>query len=63
MVCLVIPALNEADVIGDVVRSVPRTVVDQIIVVDNGSTDATAETAKDADAVVVSQPKRGYGRA
>jgi len=55
--------LNEADVIGDVVRSVPRTVVDQIIVVDNGSTDATAETAKDADAVVVSQPKRGYGRA
>jgi glycosyltransferase involved in cell wall biosynthesis len=63
MVCLVIPALNEADVVGDVVRSVPRTVVDQIIVVDNGSTDATAETAKDADAVVVSQPTRGYGRA
>ncbi len=33
MVCLVIPALNEAEVIGEVVRSVPRTVVNQIIVV------------------------------
>jgi len=63
MVCLVIPALNEADVIGDVVRSVPRTVVNQIIVVDNGSTDATAKSAKDAGAVVVSEPTRGYGRA
>ena len=42
MVCLVIPALNEAEVIGEVVRSVPRTVVNQIIVVDNGSTDGTA---------------------
>ena len=63
MVCLVIPALNEADVIAEVVRSVPRTVINQIIVVDNGSTDATAETAKSAGAIVVSQPTRGYGRA
>jgi glycosyltransferase involved in cell wall biosynthesis len=63
MVCLVIPALNEADVIGDVVRSVPRTVVNQIIVVDNGSSDATAQAANDAGAMVVSQPRRGYGRA
>lgn len=63
MVCLVIPALNEADVIAEVVRSVPRTVVNQIIVVDNGSTDATAETAKNAGAIVISQPARGYGRA
>jgi glycosyltransferase involved in cell wall biosynthesis len=63
MVCLVIPALNEADVIGDVVRSIPRTVVNQIIVVDNGSTDSTAQAAKDAGAIVVRQPTRGYGRA
>jgi glycosyltransferase involved in cell wall biosynthesis len=63
MVCLVIPALNEADVIGDVVRSIPRTVVNQIIVVDNGSTDTTAQAAKDAGAIVVRQPTRGYGRA
>ena len=63
MVCLVIPALNEAEVIGEVVRSVPCTVVDQIIVVDNGSTDGTAQAAKNAGATVVSQPIRGYGRA
>ena len=63
MVCLVIPALNEADVIGDVVRSVPRIVVDQIIVVDNGSTDATAQAANEAGAMVVGEPTRGYGRA
>jgi glycosyltransferase involved in cell wall biosynthesis len=63
MVCLVIPALNEAEVIGEVVRSVPRTVVDHIIVVDNGSTDNTAQAATEAGAFVVSQPMRGYGRA
>jgi glycosyltransferase involved in cell wall biosynthesis len=63
MVCLVIPALNEAEVIGEVVRSVPHTVVDQIIVVDNGSTDTTAQAANDAGATVVTQPIRGYGRA
>ena len=63
MVCLVIPALNEAEVIAEVVRSVPRTVVNQIIVVDNGSTDATAQAAGNAGAIVVSHPTRGYGRA
>jgi glycosyltransferase involved in cell wall biosynthesis len=63
MVYLVIPALNEADVIAEVVRSVPRTAVNQIIVVDNGSTDSTAQTARNAGAIVVSQPARGYGRA
>jgi len=63
MVWLVIPALNEADVIAEVVHSVPRAVVNQIIVVDNGSTDATAQAARNAGAIVVSQPTRGYGRA
>jgi len=63
MVCLVIPALNEAEVIGEVVRSVPRTLVNQIIVVDNGSTDGTGQAAKNAGAILVSQPARGYGRA
>jgi len=63
MVSLVIPALNEAEVIREVVRSVPTNVVNLIIVVDNGSTDATAQTAAEAGATVVSQPVRGYGRA
>src|SRR6202040_4409634 len=55
--------LNEAEVIAEVVRSVPRTVVNQIIVVDNGSTDATAQAAMNAGAIIVSEPTRGYGRA
>jgi glycosyltransferase involved in cell wall biosynthesis len=63
IVYLVIPALNEAEVIGEVVCSVPRTLVNQIIVVDNGSTDGTAQAAKNAGAILVSQPTRGYGRA
>lgn len=63
MVYLVIPALNEADVIAEVVRSVPREVVNEIVVVDNGSTDATADVARSAGAMVVSEPNRGYGRA
>jgi len=63
MVCLIIPALNEAEVIGEVIRSVPRDVVNRIIVVDNGSTDSTAQAATEAGVLVVSQPIRGYGRA
>jgi glycosyltransferase involved in cell wall biosynthesis len=62
-VSVVIPALNEEEPIGDVVRAVPRGIVDEILVVDNGSTDATAERARAAGARVVSEPRRGYGRA
>jgi glycosyltransferase involved in cell wall biosynthesis len=59
----VIPALNEEAAIGGVVREVPRDLVDEIIVVDNGSTDRTAEIAAAAGARVVREPIRGYGAA
>ena len=62
MIVVVIPALNEAEAIGDVVRSIPA-LVDRVIVVDNGSNDDTAERARKAGAIVVNQPVRGYGRA
>jgi len=63
-VSVVIPALNEEEPIADVVRSVLATGVPQeVIVVDNGSTDATAARAAPAGAKVVSEPNRGYGRA
>ncbi|HEY2113290.1 MAG TPA: glycosyltransferase family 2 protein [Dongiaceae bacterium] len=62
-VSVVIPALNEEEPIGDVVRAIPRAVVDEVLVVDNGSTDATAERARTAGARVVSEPRRGYGHA
>ena len=59
----IIPALNEQETIANVVRAVPKTICQQIIVVDNGSTDATAERAAAAGARVVKEPRRGYGRA
>lgn len=62
-VSVVIPALNEEAAIGGVVREVPRDLVDEIIVVDNGSTDRTAEIAAAAGARVVREPIRGYGAA
>ena len=63
-VSVVIPALNEEEPIADVVRDCLATGrVREIIVVDNGSTDATAARATTAGARVVAQPNRGYGRA
>jgi glycosyltransferase involved in cell wall biosynthesis len=62
-VSVVIPALNEEAAIGGVVREVPRELVQEIIVVDNGSTDRTAALASAAGARVVHEPARGYGAA
>jgi len=59
---LVIPARNEEDAIGQVVSSVLGS-VDAVIVADNGSSDATADVARQAGASVVSVPDAGYGRA
>ena len=60
---LIIPALNEAGAIGDLVRRVPAGIVREVVVVDNGSTDATAAVAAAAGARVVHEPHRGYGAA
>jgi len=62
-ISVIIPCLNEAEPIGDVVREVLREDVAEVIVVDNGSTDETAAMAQAAGARVVSEPMRGYGRA
>jgi len=60
---VVIPALNEAGNIRDLVQEVRRVVPAVVIVVDNGSTDATAALAAAGGAVVVAEPRRGYGYA
>ena len=59
---VIIPALNESDAISKVIGDIPDF-VQEIIVVDNGSTDTTAEMAKNAGATVLLESKKGYGRA
>jgi len=61
-IVVIIPALDEEQAIGDVVGAIPP-VVHEVIVVDNGSRDHTAEVARAAGATVVAEPRRGYGQA
>jgi glycosyltransferase involved in cell wall biosynthesis len=62
-ISVVIPTYNEEKAIGEVVRGVPQNMVNEIIVVDNGSTDDTALQAALAGARVVREARRGYGSA
>jgi glycosyltransferase involved in cell wall biosynthesis len=62
-VAVIMPALNEEGAIGYVLQDIPRHCVDQVIVVDNGSTDRTAALAQAGGAVVIYEPKQGYGAA
>jgi glycosyltransferase involved in cell wall biosynthesis len=61
-VSVIIPALNEEQAIGQVISAIPKW-VDEVIVVDNGSTDKTTEVAKTHSATVISEKSRGYGAA
>lgn len=59
---VIIPAFNEEQSIGLVIQEIPD-VVSEVIVVDNNSSDATAEQAERAGATVLKEPKMGYGYA
>lgn len=59
----IIPALDEEHAIRHVVESLPRPLVDRVIVVDGGSVDATVARATEAGATVIGEHRRGYGRA
>ncbi len=61
-ITVIIPCLNEEQGIEKVLRRMPEF-VDQIIVVDNGSTDRTSDVAASYGAQVIREPVRGYGRA
>jgi dolichol-phosphate hexosyltransferase len=61
-IAVVIPCLNEEEGIAKVLTRMP-SFVDEIIVVDNDSTDRTAEVAKNYGARIVHEKVRGYGRA
>ncbi|WP_103027041.1 glycosyltransferase family 2 protein [Salinibacter altiplanensis] len=59
----IIPAFNEAQAIGPVVGDIPKGLVDEVVVVNNASTDATKANARAAGATVVDEPQQGYGAA
>ncbi|WP_418510976.1 glycosyltransferase family 2 protein [Corallibacter sp.] len=61
-ISVIIPAFNEADSIANVINDIPDT-VNEVIVVNNNSTDATESEASKAGATVLHEPKKGYGYA
>ena len=62
MIWVIIPAFNEAKSIALVLRDLPA-LVDEVVVVDNGSTDSTAAEAEKAGATVLFEAQKGYGHA
>lgn len=60
-VIVVIPAFNEARAIGQVVGDIPDGLVDEVVVVDNASSDQTAPNARRAGATVLREERKGYG--
>ncbi len=62
-ISVIIPALNEEETIAALVSEMPPALLRECLVVDNGSTDQTARQASAAGALVISEPRRGYGQA
>jgi glycosyltransferase involved in cell wall biosynthesis len=60
---VVIPALNEERSLPLVLAALPHSLIEEIVVVDNGSSDRTAAVAVDGGARVIHEPRRGYGSA
>jgi glycosyltransferase involved in cell wall biosynthesis len=62
-ISVVIPTLNEEESLAFVLNAIPGDQVDEVIVVDGGSTDATVEIAEALGARVIEDDRRGYGQA
>jgi glycosyltransferase involved in cell wall biosynthesis len=60
---VIIPAFNEENGVGEVIREIPKDIVSKIVVVNNASTDNTELIAREAGATVLREPIAGYGRA
>lgn len=60
---IIIPAFNEEKSILLVIGDIPKDVVDDILVVNNASSDKTERVCKDVGITVVSETRKGYGRA
>lgn len=61
IISVVIPAFNEEQSIRKVVTDIDRDLVNHVIVVNNNSTDNTVEVAESAGAIVLDEPRKGYG--
>ena len=62
-IVVVIPAYNEETSIARVISDIPADLVSEVVVVDNNSTDATAENARNVGATVIHELRQGYGYA
>ena len=60
---VIIPAYNEEQSIAKVINDVPKNIVNEVIVVNNNSTDKTVKCAQDAGATVLTETFQGYGAA
>jgi glycosyltransferase involved in cell wall biosynthesis len=60
LIKVIIPAYNEQDSIAHVIKDIP-TIVSEVIVISNNSTDNTEENAKNAGAIVLKENRKGYG--
>ncbi|MBC7381498.1 MAG: glycosyltransferase family 2 protein [Bacteroidia bacterium] len=58
---VIIPAYNEENSVGNVIRDIPQELVREIIVINNNSNDRTSLNARDAGATVLDEPLQGYG--
>ena len=60
-IAVIIPALNEEASLPKVLADIPRDLVEEVVVVDNGSCDRTAEVARACGATVLTESRQGYG--
>lgn len=60
-VCVIIPAFNEENAVGNVVTEIPKDLVQEVVVVNNNSNDQTAVVAAQAGATVLDERRQGYG--
>jgi glycosyltransferase involved in cell wall biosynthesis len=62
-IAVIIPALNEETTLPAVLADIPRELVEEVVVIDNGSVDRTADAARAHGATVLHESRRGYGSA